>query len=67
MNLTHGKVSIMSLLDFAMKRFGSAGTSSATCPVCGSKSSHPNAKIRQGQTLLCPKCKSMFVVPRKGD
>ncbi|MCT4706560.1 transposase [Enterobacteriaceae bacterium H11S18] len=54
----------MSLLDYAMKRFGSSGNTSATCPVCGSKSSHPASKIRQGQTLLCPKCKSMFVVPR---
>ncbi|MEZ2574371.1 MULTISPECIES: YnfU family zinc-binding protein [Buttiauxella] len=54
----------MSLLDYAMKRFGNAANSSVTCPICGSKSSHPANKIRQGQTLLCPKCKSLFVIPR---
>ncbi|WP_272482829.1 YnfU family zinc-binding protein [Buttiauxella izardii] len=54
----------MSLLGSAMKRFGNAGSSNATCPVCGSKSAHPASKIRQGQTLLCPKCKSLFVVTR---
>ncbi|MEW7315022.1 YnfU family zinc-binding protein [Buttiauxella gaviniae] len=55
----------MSLLDYAMKRLGNAANGTVTCPICGSKSAHPTSKLRQGQTLLCPKCKSLFVVPQK--
>lgn len=53
----------MSLLDYAMKRLGSASSRTVTCPVCASKSTHPASKIKQGQTLLCPHCKSLFVAP----
>ncbi|WP_280643776.1 YnfU family zinc-binding protein [Buttiauxella brennerae] len=54
----------MSIFDYAMKRFSNASNGTVTCPICQSKSSFPANKIRQGQTLLCPKCKSLFVVPR---
>ncbi|KFC81962.1 transposase-like protein [Buttiauxella sp. BIGb0471] len=54
----------MSFLDSAMKRFKNAANGTVTCPICGNKSQFAASKIRQGQTLLCPKCKSLFVVPR---
>lgn len=53
----------MSFLDDALKRINKATTNTAICPICGHKSSHAASKIRQNQTLLCPSCKSLFVVP----
>jgi transposase-like protein len=54
----------MSFLDSAMKRFTNAASRSVTCPICGNKSQQTASKVRQGQALLCPKCKSLFVIPR---
>ncbi|WP_223271337.1 YnfU family zinc-binding protein [Buttiauxella sp. B2] len=54
----------MSLFDSAMKYLSKASSNSITCPICGKKSTHPANKVRQGQTLLCPSCKSLFVAPR---
>ncbi|WP_255474417.1 YnfU family zinc-binding protein [Erwinia sorbitola] len=52
----------MSFLENVMKRISSATTSTVTCPLCGHRSSHAASKIRKNQTLLCPACKSLFVV-----
>lgn len=52
----------MSFLNDVMKRINTATTSTVTCPVCGHRSHHAASKIRQKQTLLCPACKSLFVV-----
>ncbi|QZQ48331.1 YnfU family zinc-binding protein [Erwinia persicina] len=55
----------MSFINDVMKRLSSAtaSTTQAVCPVCGHRSSHAAIKIRQQKTLLCPSCKSLFVVP----
>ncbi|WP_274604273.1 YnfU family zinc-binding protein [Erwinia persicina] len=55
----------MSFINDVMKRLTSAtaSTTQAVCPVCGHRSSHAAIKIRQQKTLLCPACKSLFVVP----
>jgi transcription elongation factor Elf1 len=53
----------MSFLESVIKRFANALNDKVTCPICGEKSSQPASKIRQGQALICPKCKSLFVVP----
>ncbi|WP_421505934.1 YnfU family zinc-binding protein [Erwinia rhapontici] len=52
----------MSFLSDVMKRINTATTSTVTCPLCGHRSAHAASKIRQNQTLLCPACKSLFIV-----
>ncbi|MDN4627038.1 MULTISPECIES: YnfU family zinc-binding protein [Erwinia] len=34
----------------------------AKCPICGKSSKHSVAKISREQALLCPHCKSLFVI-----
>lgn len=55
----------MSFLNDVLKRINSASTSAVTCPLCGHRSSHAASKIRQNQTLLCPACKSLFIVNKQ--
>ncbi|MCT4717098.1 YnfU family zinc-binding protein [Enterobacteriaceae bacterium H18W14] len=48
-----------------MNRINDKATGTVTCPECGKKSKHPTIKIRRQQALLCPSCKSLFVVHSK--
>ncbi|WP_220485618.1 YnfU family zinc-binding protein [[Pantoea] beijingensis] len=34
----------------------------ATCPVCEKKSKQSLSKVSKEQTMICPHCKSMFVI-----
>ncbi|WBT60622.1 YnfU family zinc-binding protein [Kosakonia oryzendophytica] len=34
------------------------------CPICGHQSTQSTTKVRQQSPLLCPKCKSLFVIHR---
>ncbi|HHW4413515.1 YnfU family zinc-binding protein [Citrobacter freundii] len=54
----------MSFFDYAMQRVGLAANMTVMCPICGHKSTHSTTKVRQQQALLCPKCKSLFVIHR---
>ncbi|XTZ40211.1 YnfU family zinc-binding protein [Salmonella enterica] len=54
----------MSFLDYAMKLFTGASTSTVTCPSCGLKSLQPTSKIRLKQAMLCPGCKALFIPTR---
>ncbi|WP_317179148.1 YnfU family zinc-binding protein [Lelliottia amnigena] len=63
-SLTLIKAKIMSFFDYALKRVESATKTTVTCPICGFNSNHPTTKVRQEQALLCPKCKSLFVIHR---
>lgn len=54
----------MSVIDYAMKLFGSVFTSNVTCPVCGLKSAQPSSKLRLKSPMLCPGCKALFNSPR---
>ncbi|MEN4888282.1 MULTISPECIES: YnfU family zinc-binding protein [Erwiniaceae] len=51
----------MSFLNQLMGRM-TKGTSQTKCPVCGKSSQQSFAKVNREQTLLCPHCKSLFVV-----
>ncbi|WP_455818983.1 YnfU family zinc-binding protein [Pseudomonas cerasi] len=55
----------MSFLNDVIKRINTATTSAVTCPLCGHRSSHAASKVRQHQTLLCPACKSLFIVNKQ--
>ncbi|HIH5019965.1 YnfU family zinc-binding protein [Klebsiella oxytoca] len=54
----------MSFFDYALKRINIASKITVTCPVCGHQSNHPTTKVRKEQALLCPRCKSLFVIHR---
>ncbi|MEX0496696.1 YnfU family zinc-binding protein [Raoultella terrigena] len=54
----------MSFFDYALKRIDTATKATVTCPICGHSSNHPTTKVRQEKTLLCPKCKSLFIIHR---
>ncbi|EPC4330609.1 YnfU family zinc-binding protein [Enterobacter asburiae] len=54
----------MSFFDYALKRVEAAKKTTVTCPICGHNSNHPATKVRQEQALLCPRCKSLFVIHR---
>lgn len=54
----------MSFFDYALKRVEAATKTTVACPICGHNSNHPTTKVRQQQALLCPKCKSLFVIHR---
>ncbi|WP_277922282.1 YnfU family zinc-binding protein [Kluyvera intermedia] len=54
----------MSFFDYAMKRVGLVANTSVMCPICGHYSNQSTAKVRQHSALLCPKCKSLFVIYR---
>ncbi|MEI7146089.1 YnfU family zinc-binding protein [Pectobacterium brasiliense] len=53
----------MSLIDYATKLIGGSSTSSVICPVCGLRSSQILSRVRRQQTMLCPGCKALFVLP----
>ncbi|WP_353647200.1 YnfU family zinc-binding protein [Enterobacter sp. 638] len=63
-SLTLIKVKTMSFFDYALKRVEAATKTTVTCPICGHNSKHPTTKVRQEQALLCPKCKSLFIIHR---
>lgn len=54
----------MSFFDYAMQRVGLVANMTVTCPICGHKSIQSTTKVRQQQALLCPGCKSLFVIHR---
>ncbi|WP_217426878.1 YnfU family zinc-binding protein [Klebsiella sp. B345] len=52
----------MSFFDNAVKRFRSSAGTTVRCPECRHKSRHPLSKVKNGAALMCPRCKSLFVV-----
>ncbi|WP_283252016.1 YnfU family zinc-binding protein [Enterobacter asburiae] len=54
----------MSVINYAMKLFGTILTTTATCPVCGLKSAQSASKLRLKRPMLCPGCKALFISPR---
>ncbi|WP_308446957.1 YnfU family zinc-binding protein [Klebsiella electrica] len=58
------RVRSMSFFDNAMKRLSSTSETTVTCPECGHKSRQSVNKIKHGAALLCPRCKSMFIVTK---
>ena len=55
----------MSYFDNAMRRVGLVASMIVMCPICGHNSTQSTTKVRQQQALLCPKCKSLFVIHNK--
>ncbi|WP_339327347.1 YnfU family zinc-binding protein [Erwinia amylovora] len=51
----------MSLLNLALAKIGKT-TNDARCPVCDKTSKQSTIKISKKQTLICPQCKSLFVI-----
>ncbi|MCA1178882.1 YnfU family zinc-binding protein [Pantoea rwandensis] len=51
----------MSYFSQVMDRIARINTD-AKCPNCGKSSKHPIAKVSREQALLCPYCKSLFVI-----
>ncbi|WP_317846461.1 MULTISPECIES: YnfU family zinc-binding protein [Enterobacter cloacae complex] len=60
----HKRPTIMSFFDYALQRVGLVANMTVTCPICGHKSIQSTTKVRQQQALLCPECKSLFVIHR---
>ncbi|WP_213083821.1 YnfU family zinc-binding protein [Citrobacter sp. wls711] len=54
----------MSFFYYALKRVEAATKTTVACPICGHNSNHPSTKVRQELPLLCPQCKSLFVIHR---
>ncbi|WP_420866245.1 YnfU family zinc-binding protein [Lelliottia aquatilis] len=63
-SLTTKEVKSMSFFDYALKRIDSATKTTVACPICGHNSIHSTTKVRQELALLCPNCKSLFVIHR---
>ncbi|HHR1156816.1 TPA: YnfU family zinc-binding protein [Raoultella ornithinolytica] len=54
----------MSFFDNAVKRLSSTSDTTVTYPQCGHKSRQPVNKIKKGATLMCPRCKSLFIATK---
>ncbi|WP_409515501.1 YnfU family zinc-binding protein [Atlantibacter sp.] len=54
----------MSFFNYALKRIETATKTTVTCPQCGHNFYQPTTKVRQEQALLCPKCKTIFVISK---
>ncbi|MFS2223951.1 YnfU family zinc-binding protein [Pantoea sp. B65] len=51
----------MSYFTDVMARIKTMSTNT-TCPVCGKKSKQSITKLAKEQTMVCPHCKSLFVI-----
>ncbi|HGL4175414.1 YnfU family zinc-binding protein [Citrobacter koseri] len=54
----------MSFLNKVIKLFSNSSNITVICPECGHKSRQSVVKINRGRTLICPRCKALFVASR---